>query len=379
MFETEKLICTVQQLNEYIKNVFSRDENLRFILVKGEISNFKIASNGHMYFSLKDAKSQISAVMFNDAARFLNFVPKNGDEVIVVASVSVYEVRGTYQLYIKQMEKRGLGQLLVELEELKKKLAAEGLFDERKKRKINLYPENIGIISALNSAALEDILTNLKRRYPIANLYVFPSAVQGDNAPKELLKAFHLAQEYPLDTLIIGRGGGSSEDLSAFNDETLTRAVSSSRMPVIAAIGHEVDFTLVEYAADARASTPTGAAEKATVDKREIEQYLFESEERLKELLKNNLKKVIENVEDISKDLDEAINRKLSDYQTSIKNLESRLISLNPKQILKRGFSILTNSDGKVITSYKDVEPGDKIKNTLIDGDVYSEVKERGN
>lgn len=379
MFETEKLICTVQQLNEYIKNVFSRDENLRFILVKGEISNFKIASNGHMYFSLKDAKSQISAVMFNDAARFLNFTPKNGDEVIVVASVSVYEVRGTYQLYIKQMEKRGLGQLLVELEELKKKLAAEGLFDERKKRKINLYPENIGIISALNSAALEDILTNLKRRYPIANLYVFPSAVQGDNAPKELLKAFHLAQEYPLDTLIIGRGGGSSEDLSAFNDETLTRAVSSSRMPVIAAIGHEVDFTLVEYAADARASTPTGAAEKATVDKREIEQYLFESEERLKELLKNNLNKVIENVEDISKDLDEAINRKLSDYQTAIKNLESRLISLNPKQILKRGFSILTNSDGKVITSYKDVEPGDKIKNTLIDGDVYSEVKERGN
>ena len=261
----DRPVFTVSDINQYIKALISSDENLKYIYVKGEISNFKMASNGHFYFSLKDEKSLIGAMMFSNYVNRINFKPENGQEVVVFGSVDAYPGSGTYQIIVYQMEEIGAGQQLLELEKLKKKLLEEGLFDESRKRKINLYPNAIGVITAPNGAAIKDILFNIKRRYPIADIYVFYSAVQGENAPKELLKAFELAQTYPLDTLLIGRGGGASEDLSAFNDEALVRAIANSKMPVIACIGHEIDSTLVDFVADKRASTPTAAAELATV------------------------------------------------------------------------------------------------------------------
>ena len=371
----EALIVSVSQVNEYVKKILSTDENLKFLLVKGEISNFKVGPNGHCYFSLKDKKSVISAVMFSSATKTLAFRPKDGDEVVCFASVSVYEARGSYQLYVERMEAVGQGKQLVELEELKKKLQAEGLFDASRKRKINIFPKAIGVISALNSAALEDIVKNIKRRYPIADIYVFPALVQGQEAPKSLLKAFNESQKYDLDTLIIGRGGGASEDLSAFNDETLVRAVATSKMPVIAAVGHEIDFTLIDYVADVRVSTPTGAAERATIDKREIIQKLDDTFENMKNSLKDKIIDLKTMILDYEEELEEALYLKIKDFRNKVNNLDSQLDALNPKAILKRGYSITSKVDGGVVKSKKDVTKGEKIITTLYDGTIESEVK----
>ena len=371
----EAFVVTVSQVNEYIKRILSQDENLKYIMVKGEISNFKAGQNGHCYFSLKDKKSVISAVMFASYAKTLAFKPKDGDEVIAIASIGVYEARGSYQLYVERMEAVGLGKQLVELEELKKKLQAEGLFDESRKRKINIYPNTIGVISAPNSAALEDIIKNVKRRYPIANIYVFPSLVQGEDAPKSLLKAFNLAQTYPLDTLIIGRGGGASEDLSAFNDETLVRAVSTSKMPVIAAVGHEIDYTLLDYVADKRVSTPTAAAEAATVDKREILLKLDNDYNDMENALKEKINDLKTLIIDYNEELESGIALMIRDLKIKVENYNSRLDALNPTAILKRGYSITLKEDGTVVKSKSDVKQGDIIITKLGDGDIESEVK----
>lgn len=371
----EAFVVTVSQVNEYIKRILSQDENLKYIMVKGEISNFKAGQNGHCYFSLKDKKSVISAVMFATYAKTLAFKPKDGDEVIAIASIGVYEARGSYQLYVERMEAVGLGKQLVELEELKKKLQAEGLFDESRKRKINIYPNAIGVISAPNSAALEDIIKNVKRRYPIAKIYVFPSLVQGEDAPKSLLKAFNLAQTYPLDTLIIGRGGGASEDLSAFNDETLVRAVSTSKMPVIAAVGHEIDYTLLDYVADKRVSTPTAAAEAATVDKREILLKLDNDYNDMENALKEKINDLKTLIMDYNEELESGIALMIRDLKIKVENYNSRLDALNPTAILKRGYSITLKEDGTVVKSKSDVKQGDIIITKLGDGDIESEVK----
>ncbi len=371
----EAFVVTVSQVNEYIKRILSQDENLKYIMVKGEISNFKAGQNGHCYFSLKDKKSVISAVMFASYAKTLAFKPKDGDEVIAIASIGVYEARGSYQLYVERMEAVGLGKQLVELEELKKKLQAEGLFDESRKRKINIYPNAIGVISAPNSAALEDIIKNVKRRYPIANIYVFPSLVQGEDAPKSLLKAFNLAQTYPLDTLIIGRGGGASEDLSAFNDETLVRAVSTSKMPVIAAVGHEIDYTLLDYVADKSVSTPTAAAEAATVDKREILLKLDNDYNDMENALKEKINDLKTLIIDYNEELESGIALMIRDLKIKVENYNSRLDALNPTAILKRGYSITLKEDGTVVKSKSDVKQGDIIITKLGDGDIESEVK----
>ena len=372
----ETFAVTVSQVNEYIKKIFSQDENLKYLMVKGEISNFKVGPNGHCYFSLKDKKSTIGAVMFNNASRKLAFVPKDGDEVICFASVSVYEARGSYQLYVEHMQSTGQGQMLVELEKLKRKLQAEGLFDESRKRPINKYPNRIGVISALNSAALKDILTNIKRRLPTVEIFVFPSLVQGEEAPKSLLKAFELSQTYPLDTLIIGRGGGASEDLNAFNDETLVRAISTSKMPVIAAVGHEIDFTLVDFVADARVSTPTGAAEKATIDKREIFQQLDDAEEQMENALRRQVANKLNNIKSIDEKMDYFIRNKISTTLNKIDAYNSNLDNLNPTKVLERGYSITRTSDGKVVKSVKELNPNDKTETIFKDGKVINKVEE---
>ena len=370
----DRPVFTVSDINQYIKALISSDENLKYIYVKGEISNFKMASNGHFYFSLKDDKSLIGAMMFSNYAGRINFKPENGQEVVVFGSIDAYPGRGTYQIIVYQMEEVGAGQQLLELEKLKKKLLEEGLFDESRKRKINLYPNAIGVITAPNSAAIKDILFNIKRRYPIADIYVFYSAVQGENAPKELLKAFQLAQTYPLDTLLIGRGGGASEDLSAFNDEALVRAIANSKMPVIACIGHEIDSTLVDFVADKRASTPTAAAELATVDRREIEEKLSFALQDMEESLKNRIQGMKDDLSSYKEDLDLEIRQLVSHYQELLAHKKATLEALNPDNVINRGFSLTVDEEGKPVSDIKLVKKGQKIRTILKDGVINSEV-----
>ena len=369
------VVYTVSDVNRYIKSLITNDQNLKFIYVRGEISNFKPGANGHLYFSLKDKECLINVAMFNNYAKNITFVPKNGDEVVVLASADVYPARGSYQLLAFEMNQVGQGDILLELEKLKKQLQSEGLFEQSRKRPINIYPNAIGVITAKNSAAIKDILFNIKRRYPIADIYIFYSAVQGDSAPIELLKAFEESQKYDLGTLIIGRGGGASEDLSAFNDEKLVRAIANSKMPVIAAVGHEIDSTLVDFVADKRASTPTGAAELATVDRREIEQKFQYLLEDMVESIKEKLDDMKEDVSSYKEELDDAISDYLQDKKRVLKNYQDQLEALSPMKVLNRGFSITQDENGKVITSVKDVKIGDSITTIVKDGTINSKVE----
>ena len=373
--DNNRPVFTVSDINQYIKALLNRDENLKFIYVKGEISNFKMASNGHFYFSLKDDKAMISAMMFSSYAAKNKFVPDNGQEVVVFGSIDAYPGRGTYQIIVYSMEEIGAGQALLELEKLKKKLKEEGLFDESRKRPINLYPKAIGVITAPNSAAIKDILFNLKRRYPIADIYVFYSAVQGDNAAKELLNAFNIAQTYPLDTLLIGRGGGSSEDLSAFNDETLVRALAGSKMPIIACVGHEIDSTLVDFVADKRASTPTGAAELATIDQREILEHLSFSIQEMEENIKGMVDDLKDELSSYKEDLNQSILNMLRQEKQLLEHKKATLDALNPENVLSRGYTLTVDENGYPVKINKS-KPGDTIKTIFKDGSLTSEVKE---
>ena len=366
-------VFTVSDINNYIKALLNSDESLKYIYVKGEVSNFKMASNGHFYFSLKDDKSMISAMMFSSYANKNAFKPENGQEVVVFGSIDAYVGRGSYSIIVYQMEEVGAGQALLELEKLKKKLKEEGLFDESRKRPINLYPKAIGVITAPNSAAIKDILFNLNRRYPVADVYVFYSAVQGDNAAKELLNAFNIAQTYPLDTLLIGRGGGASEDLSAFNDEALVRAIAGSKMPVIACIGHEIDSTLVDFVADKRASTPTGAAELATVDQREIIQHLVYASNDMEEALKNRLSKMEEDLSSYKEDLNNSLLNLVRQQSQLLVHKKATLEALNPNNVINRGYSLTVDEEGHPV-DIKSVKKGQTIKTILRDGTISSTV-----
>ena len=372
----EKVIYSVQDINKYIKSILSNDEMLKFIYVKGEISNFKKSGPGHIYFSLKDKESLINAVMFSNYASRLSFEAKNGDEVTVLASIDTYVPRGSYQLMVYEMNLKGQGSLLEEIEKLKRQLEKEGLFDPSRKRAINLYPSKIGIITARNSAAIKDLTYNISRRYPLADIYFFPSSVQGENAPKELLDAFNRSQEYDLDTLIIGRGGGANEDLNAFNDEALVRAVASSKMPVIAAVGHEIDSTLLDYVADKRASTPTGAAELATIDIREIEQKISYIYDSLLSALKDQVHKQKEEVEYYKEKLKNNLLNRLESYKMRLEGEKRRMEALNPHKVLKRGYSFVTDKSGHVITSIEEINNNQEIITHFNDGKALSVVKE---
>ena len=372
-----RIVYSVTDVNRYIKTLINQDENLKFIFVKGEISNFKSGANGHLYFSLKDKDCLISVCMFSSYASKLTFTPKNGDEITVLASVDVYPARGTYQLIAYELEEKGQGSILAELEKLKKKLLLEGLFDESRKRRINIYPNKIGVITAPNGAAIHDIVTNINRRYPLCEIYFFPSAVQGESAAKELLNAFNKSQQYDLDTLIIGRGGGASEDLFAFNDETLVRAIATSKMPVIAAVGHEIDSTLVDFVADKRASTPTGAAELATVDIREIEQKFDYAIETMKNAITDKLEEMKQDYLDLKESLNENMKTKLLLLRKDVEKYKEKLSALNPNNVLSRGYSISMNAEGKVIKSAKDVKVGDKLITVLKEGKLVSLVEKK--
>ena len=396
----EKDLFSVSSLNRYIKQMFDRDFTLKGLRLKGEISNFKHYPSGHIYFTLKDEESSIKAVMFCEYTKFIPNTIKDGDEVIVTGYVSVYPARGEYQVYAQAMELYGEGAQLLELELLKKKLASEGLFDASRKRKINLFPSSVGIISAPGSAALADIRTNLLRRNPLIEVQIFPSLVQGSEAPKALLEALKKAKESNIDTLIIGRGGGASEDLSAFNDETLVREAAKFPVPIISAVGHEIDFTLIDYIADARASTPTGAAELATIDKREIYELLNNKEVELDEvitdkisnwthkldLLKENsffknpkvmYEKSLLEVANTSKRLDEYMAHLIEMEGEKLNSLSKRLSALSIDNTLQRGFAIMENEKGQIVKTINDIEVNQMVKTRLKGGVITAKVIEK--
>ena len=396
----EKDLFSVSSLNRYIKQMFDRDFTLKGLRLKGEISNLKKYPSGHVYFSLKDSESTIKAVMFYEYTKYMPPTIKDGDEVIVTGYVSVYPNRGEYQVYAQAMELFGEGAQLLELELLKKKLAAEGLFDQSRKRKLVSFPSSVGVISAPNSAALADIKTNLLRRNPLLTVQIFPSLVQGADAPKSLLEALKKAKESNIDTLIIGRGGGASEDLSAFNDETLVRAAAEFPVPIISAVGHEIDFTLIDYVADARASTPTGAAELATIDKREIYELIANKEVELDEiitdkisnyshkleLLKKNsffenpkvmYEKTLLEVENTSKRLDSFMNHLLEMKKEQVASFTKQLKSLSIDNTLQRGFSIMENDQGKIISDIKEIEVNQLVKTRIHGGVITSKVGQK--
>lgn len=390
-------LYSVTSLNRYIKQKFDTDTSLRGIKIKGEVSNFKPYSNGHIYFTLKDENSSIRAVMFGEYTKYIQGPIKDGDEIIAVGYVSTYPARGEYQFYAQAIELAGAGQQLLELEMLKKKLAAEGLFDQSRKREIKQFPRAIGVICAPNSAALSDIEKNIRLRNPFVELKIFPSLVQGNEAPKELLKALKKAEISSIDTLIIGRGGGASEDLSAFNDEALVRAAAAFPVPVIAAVGHEIDFTLIDYVADARASTPTGAAVLSTIDMREVMQRVDVDSGRLDEAMKNRMtllrhkidslknrpffinprsmyETTLVEVDNSKKRLEQAMLYQIKSRQERVEMMSKQLKSLSTDSVLTRGFAIMQTPDGKVVTSVEQVTIDQELKTKLKDGCLTTKV-----
>lgn len=283
----EKNYITITQLNKYLKYKFDTDNNLTNVYLKGEISNFKAHTRGHYYFTLKDEESRINAVMFSSNANKLKFIPTDGMKVLVTGKITVYESTGGYQIYINSMLEDGVGNLYIAFEQLKKKLDSEGLFAKEHKQKIPRMPKKIGIVTASTGAAIRDILITLKRRYPLAETILFPALVQGKDAAQDIAQKIEIANTYDIDTLIIGRGGGSIEDLWPFNEEIVARAIYNSKVPIISAVGHEVDFTIADFVADLRAPTPTAAAELAVVDINTILDYLEKTKTRSYQSLRN--------------------------------------------------------------------------------------------
>lgn len=388
---------TVKEVNTLIKGVFERMPFFSSIYVSGEISNWKPYRSG-VFFDLKDEEGNVlSCTLWNDIYLSLPFNPKNGDKIVVRGKINVYVARGKYSLNVYELSLEGLGANLLALEALKKKLQAEGLFDESRKRPIPRFPSNIGIIVGKDSAAESDLITNLSRRYPLLTIYVFEAIVQGLLAPKSILKALKVAESKPLDTLIIARGGGSSEDLSAFNDENVVRALANFKVPTISAVGHEIDTTLVDFVSDLRVSTPTGAAEAATPNKEDLLLSLLGDEKRLDSSFNSiylNAKKELSKLSDrpffkdptstyISKldlianykqRLILSLNNKLNLFSQILSKEKEHLISLSPKKTLERGYAAITKKDGSFIKSVSDVEIGDIYNVELKDGKIVTEV-----
>lgn len=389
---------TVSVVNKYIKYKIDTDLSLQNIFIKGEISNFKAHSTGHLYFSIKDDKSKINAIMFSANAKKLNFTPIDGTKVLIVGRISVYEASGNYQVYVSDMQEDGLGNLYIAYEKLKKQLQEEGLFDENHKKKIPKYPEKIGVITANTGAAIKDILSTIKRRYNIAEVILFPSLVQGENAKNDIVRNIKLAENYGLDVLIIGRGGGSIEDLWPFNEEIVAHAIYDCSIPIISAVGHEIDYTIADFVADLRAPTPTAAAELAVPNLVDLIKYVCQLKIRLNEniLKKLNVKKIyldslknsyiIKNplilYENKKQKLDllfEKLNNdiclRLDNNKIKLNNIIDKLELVNPLNILKRGFT-LTYKSGRIVKQVNQISKNDELVIKLYDGSLKVNVKE---
>ena len=389
---------SVSQINKYIKYKFDTDTNLKKVYLRGEISNFKNHTSGHFYFTLKDENSRILAVMFKGNTYKLKFKPQDGSKVLIIGKISVYEPSGAYQIYVEDMIEDGIGNLYLEFEKLKKKLSEKGYFDENIKKIIPKYPKRIGVITAPTGAAIKDIITTIKRRYKSAEIILFPSLVQGESAKEDIVKNISLADNYNLDVIILGRGGGSIEDLWAFNEEIVADAIYNAKTPIISAVGHEIDFTISDFVADLRAATPTAAAELAvpnTIDLiNNINNLNLRAAKAIKNILDSN-KKTINNIlnsyilknpsnlyEVKMQKLDNLI-EKLNYYTCNIIqnknnkfiNILNKLEALNPINTIKRGYSI-TKNNNKVVTSAKEIKTDDLIETELSDGKIISKVME---
>lgn len=398
---------TILEINNYIKGLVEEEAILQDVFAIGEISNFKNHyATGHFYLTLKDADSEIRAVMFRSYARKLKFVPKDGMKVIIHGRVGVYQQAGTYQLYIDNMYPDGVGDLHVAYEQLKEKLSKEGLFDAEKKKSIPKFPNTIGIITSSTGAAIRDIIKVSTSRFPCAKLVLYPSLVQGNDAPNELIKGieyFNIVNN--VDVIIIGRGGGSIEDLWAFNSEQLARAIYASKIPVISAVGHEIDYTICDFVADARAATPSHAAEMATPDIKEINIKLQEFNKRALNSILENINSYKAIVEDLANSkclskptamldipnlkLTNASEKLLSAFQSNLNknkaafiNLNSKLSALNPMAVISRGYGAVFDKDNKIVKKVEDINIGDEISIKISNGEInatVSKVKRRRN
>ena len=410
---------TVSQLNRYIKYKVDNDPNLDRVYLKGEISNFKAHTRGHFYFTLKDETSRINAIMFASSASKVKFNINDGMKVLITGRVSVYEASGAYQIYVDEMLEDGFGSLFVAFEQLKEKLEKEGLFRSDHKKRIPKIPRRIGIITAPTGAAIKDILSTIKRRWPLVETILFPSLVQGEYAKDNIVKNIKLASNYDLDLLIIGRGGGSIEDLWPFNEECVARAIYDCPIPTISAVGHEIDFTISDFVADMRAPTPTGAAELAVPNIDDVKSYINQvklrlntsintiidkDKERLNNIINSSIFKKPRKMYEIKEQMFDILYEKLlKEVEKIIKNkkyeleiiknsvifknplniiknkentyinLLSKLEVLNPITTIKRGYSI-TKKDNKVIDSIKRIKKGDKLVSELVDGNIECEV-----
>ena len=410
---------TVGALTRYIKYKIDNDVNLQEVYIKGEISNFKRHSRGHFYFTIKDEESRINAIMFSSQTSKVAFEPVDGTKVLVKGRISVFEQTGNYQIYVSEMMEDGVGNLYALYEKLKQDLKKEGLFDESHKKKIPAIPSRVGVVTAPTGAAIRDIISTINRRYPLCEVYLFPSLVQGNGAKEDIVKKIKIADTYDLDTLIVGRGGGSIEDLWAFNEEIVARAIYECKTPVISAVGHEVDFTIADFVADKRAATPTGAAEIAVPDKQELKKLIKQLELRSSKNINNIIihnKTVLERIktsyilknpmsiyeikeQKLSNTIDklnsyivnflDSKNTRLNNLKTSYilkspskiyenkqnkyTHLIEKLEVLNPLNTLKRGYSI-TKINNKVVTDIKSVKKDDLINISIKNGNIDAKV-----
>lgn len=415
----EDKYISVTQLTRYIKYKIDNDTNLNKVYLRGEISNFKAHTRGHLYFTIKDEGSRINAVMFQSQASKINFPIEDGMKVLVTGRISVYEATGGYQIYVDEILVDGLGNLYLEYEKLKKKLATEGLFDDSKKKPIPRFPERIGIITAPTGAAIRDILTTIKNRWPICETILLPSLVQGREAAPDIVRQIQAAEDYNLDVLIVGRGGGSIEDMWCFNEEIVARAIYNCTIPVISAVGHEIDTTIADYVADMRAPTPTGAAERAVPNKDDIFRYINQVNLRLNnsiiKIVSDRRKKldslrdsyILKNpisiyqikeqkFDNLFEKLNLVMSRRLKDSRNILEvnvekikvltdklyenkkhtylNYLNKLEVLNPLLTIKRGYSI-TKIEDKVVSSIKNIKKNDKLTITLNDGTINGIVE----
>lgn len=417
----DKEYLKISELNNYIKSVLDKDNFLNKVYLKGEISNFKNHTRGHLYFTLKDDTSRISAVMFQSSAVKLTFVPEDGMNVLVSGRISAYPAQGSYQVYVDTMEPDGLGALYIEYEKLKKKLAAQGLFAESHKVPIPRFPERIGVITAPTGAAVRDIMSTIKRRYPMCEAILFPCLVQGRDAAPDIVRQIKRADAYGVDTIIVGRGGGSIEDLWAFNEEIVAEAIYDCITPIISAVGHEIDWTIADFVADLRAPTPTGAAEMAVPTVLDIKTLIDNYKIRLNKNIKNMVNTkfiklrslrqsfILKNpmsmyevkeqkldtlIDILNKDIKNIINDKnnllnkiklsvvlqnpenlIKDKKVKFDLLVNTLKLVNPLGILDKGYS-LVQIDNKIIKSSSDVKVNDILNIRLHEGSIKAEVKE---
>ena len=391
----EPRVGTVSQINNYVKKIIDNNKILNNVWVKGEISNFKHHYSGHIYLTLKDEGGVLKGVMFRSAAQGLTFTPSDGMKVMARGRVSVYEAGGTYQLYIEEMIPDGVGELYVAYEKLKKQLAEEGLFDESRKKPIPKFPSAVGVVTAATGAAVRDIINVITRRCPMTKIIVYPAQVQGAGAVQSVVRAIeYFNKENNVDTIIAGRGGGSIEDLWAFNEEITARAIFASKIPVISAVGHETDFTIADFVADLRAPTPSAAAEVAVPSSAEISNMLQNQKARLSEAvlkqterrrlrlaaikLKSPSERIQENsqrLDHITKRMEQGFKLKIESKKRVLGNITAKIDAMSPLKVLSRGYAIPVENDGTVIRSAAQMESGREFTLKMTDGSCECIVK----